>query len=168
MEGPGSLKELEQALRRDDVAALSAALQISGLCLDSWLLHEGQERSLLQLAAGLAAPTCVAALLASGAGDVNQQSPSDGNSALHCACSGASACTARVIALLVRAGADKALRNAEGRTACQLLEAGTAQVIAGRERAAGARGSRCRFPAAPGRRRRRWRKAWESRGRRGS
>lgn len=129
MEPPcNPLREVEHALRRDDVAALSSALQQHGLGIDGWLLQAGQQRSLLQLASCLAAPTCVAALLASGAAEVNQQSPSDGNTALHCACSSASSSTARVIALLVRAGAEKALCNHAGRTACELLEQGTAQV----------------------------------------
>lgn len=142
-------RELREALQADSVQALSSAVS-QGLCIDACYWHNDQQRNLLQLAAGLGAPQCTAALLAAGA-PIDAASPSDGCTALHCACSNASSSTARVIALLVRGGADKAARNHAGRTPCELLEQGTSQVRPNSApRGAGeAAPGRPKFPAAP-------------------
>ena len=123
---------LEAALAKDDVGALSTAIQQQCLHIGTfydWRDHKHglQHRDLLGMAASACAATCVAALLSAGA-DCNAQSPTDGNTALHIACSSASSSTARIIALLVRGGADKLLLNHAGRTACELLTQGTSQV----------------------------------------
>jgi hypothetical protein len=123
---------LEAALAKDDVGALSTAFQQQCLHVGAFYdwrdpKHGLQHRDLLGMAASACAAACVAALLSAGA-DCNAQSPTDGNTALHIACSSASSSTARIIALLVRGGADKLLRNYAGRTACELLTQETSQV----------------------------------------
>ena len=145
---------LEAALAKDDVGALSTAIQRQCLHIGAFYdwqdpKHGPQHRDLLGMASSACAATCVAALLSAGA-ECNAQSPSDGNTALHIACSSASSSTARVIALLVRGGADKLLRNHSGRTACELLTHETSQVSEaawGAPRGRGARGSL--FPPLP-------------------
>ena len=133
--GAAAVSQVEAALARDDVGALSAAISALGMRLGAYydwatLKHGQQARDLLAMAASAAAPACVAALLGAGA-EPNAASPSDGNTALHCACSSAGSSTARIIALLVRAGADKLLPNASGATACDLLTQETSQVKIG-------------------------------------
>lgn len=123
---------VQAALSKDDVRALSATIQEQGLDITAvydWQdpKHGPQRRDLLSMAATASAASCVTALLAAGA-PANAQSPSDGNTALHCACSSAASNTARVIALLVQGGADKSLRNASGLTAIELLTQETSQV----------------------------------------
>jgi hypothetical protein len=113
------------ALAKDDVAALSAAVG-AGLSIDGFYWHAGQQRSLLQLAALAGAACCAAALLAAGAA-VDAPSPSDGNTALHCACSTASSGTARTIALLMKGGASRAALNHARQTPSDLLEQETSQ-----------------------------------------
>ncbi|KAL4860234.1 Zinc finger CCCH domain-containing protein 66 [Chlorella vulgaris] len=110
---------IEAALGKDDVVALGEALQ-SGLwdCLHA---RSGpQKRDLLSQAAAAGASACVAALLAAGACP-NAPSPYDGNTALHCACSHANSSTARVIAVLVKGGANKELKNHAGFTPSDVL-----------------------------------------------
>lgn len=114
------------ALAKDDVAALSAAVG-AGLSIDGFYWHAGQQRSLLQLAALAGAACCAAALLAAGA-LVDAPSPSDGNTALHCACSTASSGTARTIALLMKGGASRSRLNHARQTPSDLLEQETSQV----------------------------------------
>lgn len=114
------------ALAKDDVAALSAAVA-AGLSIDGFYWHSGQQRSLLQLASLAGAAACTAALLAAGA-PVDAASPSDGNTALHCACSTASSGTARTIALLMKGGASRAALNHARQTPSDLLEQETSQV----------------------------------------
>lgn len=152
---------LGASLAKDDVLALGCALsQQQGLSLSAFYDWQDpkqgpQQRDLLSMAAAAGAQACVAALLAAGA-EPNAPSPSDGNTALHCACSSANSSTARVITLLVCGGADKMLRNHAGLTACDLLSQETSQVGAGIGRGAGsAPGHRARcFPPRPCRRRR--------------
>lgn len=122
---------IEAALGKDDVVALGEALQ-SGLwdCLHA---RSGpQKRDLLSQAAAAGASACVAALLAAGACP-NAPSPYDGNTALHCACSHANSSTARVIAVLVKGGANKELKNHAGFTPSDVLAvaAEASQVRAG-------------------------------------
>ena len=147
---------LEAALAKDDVGALSTAIQHQCLHIGAFYdwqdhKHGRQRRDLLSMACSACAPTCVAALLSAGA-DCNAQSPTDGSTALHIACTSASSSTARIIALLVRGGADKLLRNHAGHTACELLTQETSQVSRGRvgcaERRGSAGGHFPPFPAA--------------------
>jgi len=90
-------------------------LQISPENLDtfySWQDASGQpkSRTLLHLAATYSAADCLEALLASGA-NPNLPSPDDGETPLHCACiASATPKGAKVIALLLKFGADKQLR----------------------------------------------------------
>lgn len=114
------------ALAKDDVAALSAAVG-AGLSIEGFYWHAAQQRSLLQLAALAGAACCAAALLAAGAA-VDAPSPSDGNTALHCACSTASSGTARTIALLMKGGASRCALNHARQTPSDLLEQETSQV----------------------------------------
>lgn len=80
-----------------------------------------QQRTLLHVAAHHAAVELVLALLNAGC-DVNAPAPDDGFTALHCACAAAtSSSSARTIAALLRAGADREARCALGRTPCELL-----------------------------------------------
>ncbi|KAL4434427.1 hypothetical protein ABPG75_000868 [Micractinium tetrahymenae] len=127
------LSAVEAALHKDCVSSLAAAIQQLGLTIHGfydWSTKQGaRQRNLLSMAAAACSPACVAALLHAGA-QPNAASPSDGNTALHCACSSASCNTARIIALLVRAGADKLLPNHAGRTARDLLTLETSQVAA--------------------------------------
>lgn len=146
------LSVVEVALHKDCVSSLSAAIQQLGLTIHGfydWSTKQGlQQRNLLSMAAAACSPACVAALLHAGA-QPNAASPSDGNTALHCACSSASCNTARIIALLVRAGADKLLPNRAGRTASDLLALETSQVRIGpgvRRKRSG--GTPAHFPAA--------------------
>lgn len=119
------------AIAKDDVQALAEALQLHSLSFSEFYVSpgipQGPRRDLLSLAAAAGACSCVSALLAAGA-QPNAQSPSDGFSPLHSACSSANSSTARVIALLVRGGADKTLLNHAGLTACDLLSLETSQV----------------------------------------
>lgn len=119
------------AIAKDDVHALAEALQLHSLSFCEFYVSpgapQGPRRDLLSLAAAAGACSCVSALLAAGA-QPNAQSPSDGFSPLHSACSSANSSTARVIALLVRGGADKTLLNHAGLTACDLLTLDTSQV----------------------------------------
>lgn len=147
---------VEAALSKDCVSSLSTAISQLGLSIHGfydWQTKHGvQQRDLLAMAAAACAPACVAALLGAGA-EPNAPSPSDGNTALHCACSSASCSTARIIALLVRAGADKLLPNHVGRTACDLLTLETSQVRIERRldrgcAQAGPQPFPARFPAA--------------------
>lgn len=123
MEAP--LAAAVAALAKDDVAALSAVAP--GLSIEGFYWHSGQQRSLLQLASLAGAAACTAALLAAGA-PVDAASPSDGNTALHCACSTASSGTARTIALLMKGGASRAALNHARQTPSDLLEQETSQV----------------------------------------
>lgn len=124
--------EVAAAIGEGSVAALNSALP-PGCDLRAWhtlSTSTGQyvQRSLLHVAAQHSAVDIVVALLAAGC-DVNAAAPGDAYTPLHCACERAtSSSSARTIAALIRAGADREARCALGRTPCELLAVDTHHV----------------------------------------
>eukprot|EP00887_Chlorella_sp_A99_P000611 scaffold5.g611.t1 len=115
-----------QAIASDDLAALNDALPPT-LSLHAhylWLNPKTQQlqlRTLLQVAAHHAAVQVLAAMCEAGV-DPNVQSPEDGFTALHCACTALEpAASPRAIGLLIKFGARREVPNSAGRTPCELL-----------------------------------------------
>lgn len=114
------------ALLQDEPGALGAACPpLKESTIDkhfSW--HDGacfQARTLLQLAVTFGASRCSAALLQAGA-DPNLKSPTDGKTALHCAClGGVSPASINLIAYLLRHGGNVAIADFSGSIPTDLL-----------------------------------------------
>jgi ankyrin repeat protein len=114
-EFPSVSETILLALLRDEPGALGAA------CTP---LNEStcfQARTLLQLAVTFSAGRCSAALLQGGA-DPNLKSPTDGKTALHCAClKGLSPASINLIAYLLRHGGNVSIPDFSGSIPTDLL-----------------------------------------------
>lgn len=119
-----------QGILMDNSDLLESCFENNKGSLDGWFAweeHSGvstapMARTLLQLAASMQAVKCVNVLLRHGL-DPNAQSPSDGKTALHLACDcKPTLASARVVALLVQHGADRALTDFKGCTPGQVVQ----------------------------------------------
>jgi ankyrin repeat protein len=114
------------ALLRDEPGALGAACTpLNESTIDKYYdWNDGtcfQARTLLQLAVTFSAGRCSAALLQGGA-DPNLKSPTDGKTALHCAClKGLSPASINLIAYLLRHGGNVSIADFSGSIPTDLL-----------------------------------------------